>query len=677
MKLTLDSSIGDVPLVGPAYTKKLKKLEIKTVNDLIYHVPSRYVDFGNRLKINELIVGEVATIEGQIISIKNIYTKARKVFQAAVVSDGVDTISVTWFNQRYLIKSLPMGTLVSLSGKVGEWNNKISFVSPSYEKIFPNKDKVHTGRVIPVYPETAGVSSKWLRAKIAYVFPKISSDIVDPIPTSIRTNNKLTTLKKALSQVHFPKKHEKAIEGKRRLAFDELLRFQLISEMRRKKWKRNEVIYKLKVNQPEINKFIKSLPFTLTKSQKRSIEEITKDLKQNVPMNRLLEGDVGSGKTIVAAVAAFVSFLNGHQTIIMAPTQILANQHFNTLKTIFKAFGLRISLITSTKKKSALGRNDIFVGTHALIHQKVDIDRVALVIIDEQHRFGVEQRTHLIRTTAGKSKSPHVLTMTATPIPRTVTLTIYGDLDLSTLDEMPKGRKPITTWVVPSKKRSGSYDWMRKEIKKNKVQMFVVCPLIEESIKETMKQVKAASTEFENFKNTFPKLSVGLLHGKLKPDEKEKVLKNFKKGKLDILVSTPVVEVGIDIPNATIMVVETAERFGLAQLHQLRGRVGRGEKNSYCLLFTDNRSPKVRARLNALKDNLSGFALAELDLKLRGPGEIFGVKQHGFPELKIASWQDTALIKKTRTLAKSIATNPNKHKKLLSTLLSPSNIASN
>ena len=374
-------------------------------------------------------------------------------------------------------------------------------------------------------------------------------------------------------------------------------------------------------------------------------------------MNRLLEGDVGSGKTVVAAVASFAVFLNGFQTIIMAPTQILASQHYETFKKLLTSFGVRISLITSDIKKSDLGRNDVFIGTHSLIHNKVSFDKVGLVVIDEQHRFGVEQRKHLVK----KSGTPHTLTMTATPIPRTVALTSYGDLDLSVLTEMPKGRLKVTTWFVPETKRKGAYGWIKSQITNNKSQVFIVCPLIEDSEFETMADVKSVTTEFEKLKKIFGGLTLGLLHGRLKPNEKSQILKDFRSGKTDILVTTPVVEVGLDIPNATIMVVEAAERFGLAQLHQLRGRVGRSEKKSYCLLFSN---VKYSKRLRAMEKMHSGFELAELDLKIRGPGEIFGTAQSGFPELKVASWSNYLLIKKAKDIASDIVNNPSKYPKI-------------
>jgi ATP-dependent DNA helicase RecG len=505
-----------------------------------------------------------------------------------------------------------------------------------------------------------------LRGKISFGFSQVQENIKDNVPTSTLKKLNLVSLSSAIRSVHFPTTLDEADKGKKRLAFDELLRIQLNSLLKKKKWEKNKASFQLKIKNAETSKFLKKLPFKLTASQNDVVKDILDDLGKNEPMNRLLEGDVGSGKTVVAAIAAFACFLNERQTVFMVPTQILAEQHFKTLKQMLSPFKVRISLVTSSGIKKDLGRSDIFVGTHALIHKKLDFANVALIVIDEQHKFGVKQRASLIKRSGNKLVVPHILTMTATPIPRTIALTFYGDLDLSTLTELPKGRKPIKTWTVPPQKRQSAYKWVGEQIDTQHTQVFVIVPLIEESEKETMKQVKAATSEYKAIKKIFPDLSIGLLHGKLKAKDKNKVINSFKKGSIDILVSTPVVEVGIDVPNATIMLIEAAERFGLAQLHQLRGRIGRGEKKSYCLLFAETKSQKVQARLNALKKTMSGFELAELDLKLRGPGEIFGTKQHGYPELRIASWQDAELIKITKNLAGQVLKNPIKFKKLLS-----------
>lgn len=663
--LQLNDDISSLPKIGPFFAKKFQKLGVNTVEDLFYHVPSRYLDYSLVTTINKLYPDETATIHAKIVSITNIFSKRGVRMQIGSVEDATGKIMVVWFNQPFLIRTLYPGRLVSLSGKVGFFNRKLCLSTPDYELLETGgdedsgKETFHTGRFVPIYPETQGLSSKWIRTKIRDAYKTIQID--EYLPTEILAGCHLTSFKDAVEKVHFPKNLEEVEIGRKRLAFNELLELQLQSEFRKLNWKKNKVTNKLRVDRLSMNRFIDSLPFELTQSQKKAIEEILSDLEKDIPMNRLLEGDVGSGKTVIAAVGAFISFLNGYQTLIMAPTQILAEQHYQTLKNLFEKFNLRISLITSSTKKIELGRSDIFVGTHSLINSKIKFDRVAFVVIDEQHRFGVAQRELLVK----KSGIPHVLTMTATPIPRTVALTTYGDLDFSVLTEMPKGRIKITTWVVSEQKRQGAYEWIRKQISTEKSQAFIVCPLIEDSDKETMQDIKSVNSEFEKLKKIFPKLNLGLLHGRMKVNEKNKILDDFRSGKTDILVSTPVVEVGIDIPNATMMVIEAAERFGLAQLHQLRGRVGRGKKQSYCLLFSNFHSGTAYTRLKAMEHTHSGFELAELDLKLRGPGEIFGTAQSGFPELKVASWADYELIKSAKNTVADVIKSPKKYPGLI------------
>lgn len=666
--MELSSAVGNLPFVGPVYQKRLSKLEINTIGDLLLHIPHKYLDFRESLNINRINIGDTVTVRGEVTFIKNLYTRSGKKLQIASVKDKSGEITVIWFNQPFLIRSIYPGDILSLSGKINWFNRKKTLISPEYEKLTGEKKPIHTGRLVPVYPETSGLSSKWLRSKINFAFSKSRSDIKEFLPPTTIKKLDLVDLDKAIKNVHFPDSLDEAEKGRRRLAFNELLFYQGINVFRKISWKNNIPSNKLIFTRNDIVKFTNLLPFTLTGSQNKAMQEITDDLKNEYPMNRLLEGDVGSGKTVVAATAAFVSFINGCQSVFMTPTQILAQQHFDTLNSLFKAFKVRVNLLTSDIKKGDLGRSDIFVGTHSLIHSKIDFDKVGLVVIDEQHRFGVEQREHLIKKTRNKTIVPHVLTMTATPIPRTVALTFYGDLSLSTLDELPAGRQDITTWIVPPKKRDGAYKWIFKNIKETKAQAYVICPLIEESSVETMQSVKAVTKQYREIKLLLPNLKVGLLHGKQKSKEKTGVLDQFKKGDIDILVATPVVEVGIDVANATIMVIEGAERFGLAQLHQLRGRVGRGEKKSYCLLFGESISPKALSRLNALQKSSSGFELAELDLKLRGPGEIFGLKQHGHPELKIASWQDVDLIKDAKNIAEEAYRYPSKYKLFLEIL---------
>lgn len=666
--MDLSLPVTELSLVGPIYARKLEKLGIKTIEDLLLHVPHKYDDYSLVSPIARVQVGETLTIKGKILSLKNQYTRSGKKIQIGEVSDSTGKITVLWFNQPFLVRTLYPGQEVSFSGKIDFFGNKRALISPEYERLTDGKNPLHTGRLVPVYPETSGLSSKWLRGRVKEAYDKSKGDMEEFLPDVVLKELSLNRLLQSFEWVHFPIDLADSEKGRRRLAFNELLMLQLKNVYKKLEWKSTKSVYRLSINQSSVNQFTESLSFQLTNSQKRTVGEIIEDFKRDYPMNRLLEGDVGSGKTVVAAIAAFVAFTNGYQSVFMAPTQILAQQHYETLKSHFDKFKLRVSLITSDIKKSDLGRADIFVGTHALIHGKVPFDKVALVVIDEQHRFGVEQRAHLVKKTGKGASAPHVLTMTATPIPRTVALTFYGDLDLSTLDELPKGRQKITTWVVPPQKREGAYDWIKTQITKHQTQVFVICPLIEASDKETMKDVRAVTTEYQKLKKVFKNLKLGLLHGRMKSTEKNKILDAFRKGNIDLLVSTPVVEVGIDIPNAGVMTIEAADRFGLAQLHQLRGRVGRGKKKSYCLLFSEITSQKIMTRLNAMTKSASGFELAELDLKLRGPGEIFGTAQSGFPELKIASWSDFELIRSAKSVAEDSIKNPARYSKLISVL---------
>ncbi len=645
--MKLATPIREVYMVGPIYAKRLEKLGIKTVEDLLNHFPHRYDNYSLISQIGDLQPGEVVTIQAEVTEIKNEYTKSGKKMQKATLADGSGSIQAIWFNQPFLVRTIKLGEKYNFAGKVDWFGHKLAMVSPEYE-LLQAKTPIHTGRLVPVYPETYGVSSKWLRSRIAPLVKECFEELVDYLPPTVLKKNNLLDLRSALEQIHFPENKILEAQARRRLGFDEFFLIQLASLVRRQEWKKELVGQKFKIQkfQLKIQEFIAKLPFVLTKAQDRTVEEILTDLGKDQPMNRLLEGDVGSGKTVVAAIAMYMAYLNGYQSIFMAPTEILAQQHFTTLKTLLEPWGIKIGLLTKSSKLETSGSKfDVFVGTHALLNETAHYHRVGLVVIDEQHRFGVEQRNSLRE----KGKNPHLLTMTATPIPRTVALTLYNELDLSFLDEMPQGRLKIKTWVVPPEKRGAAYGWIRKHVKGTFEQAFIICPLIEES--ETLTSVRAATKEFTLLqKKIFPDLKLGLLHGRLKSKEKDAVLDKFRKGNLDILVATPVVEVGIDVPNATIMMIEAAEHFGLAQLHQLRGRVGRSNLESFCLLFAD----KDADRLSAMEKIYIGAELAELDLKLRGPGEIYGTKQHGIPALKIASLTDLALIEKTKKAAEEI-----------------------
>ncbi|MEK7526156.1 MAG: ATP-dependent DNA helicase RecG [Patescibacteria group bacterium] len=643
----LSDSIETLNFVGPSYAKKLEKLGITSINHLLHHIPFRFIDFRKTANISSLQIDEIVTIKGEVTEAKNQYTRNGKKLQLFTLADKTGKIEVVWFNQPFILNSIKVGYNISVAGQVVWFGRKKVIISPEYEI---NTQGVHTGRLLPIYHETAGISSKWLRRRIAEVLES-QIDLSEFLPEEILQREKLIGFRQAIMNVHFPQSEQAFELGKKRLAFNELLLMHLATMHRKKDWENLQASYTLKLSKKILKEFFSLLSFKLTTSQDTAIGQIIDDLAKPTPMNRLLEGDVGSGKTVVAAAAAFVSFANGYQTIIMAPTQILAQQHYNTIKDLFEPLDLTVTLITSQSKGNSLTKSDIFIGTHALIHQKLNFDNVSLVVIDEQHRFGVEQRNHLVKKVGGKTKVPHVLTMTATPIPRTVAMSFYGDLDLSVLKELPKERQKITTWLVPPEKRDGAYAWIGEQINKEQIQAYVVCPLIEESDAETLQSVRGAKAEYEKLQNLYKDLRVGLLHGKQTIKQKNAVLDKFKAHEIDILVTTPVVEVGIDVANAAIMMIEAADRFGLAQLHQLRGRVGRGSKKSYCLVMTESDTQKTLDRLAALKKTMSGFELAELDLAMRGPGEIFGTRQSGFPELKIATWQDTDLIIRSRNVA--------------------------
>lgn len=661
--MNLQTPIATAGRIYKLYARRLEKLGIKTFEDFLYHIPFRYDDSSLISKINRVQPGEVVTIQGTVSEISNEFTKNFKRLQKAEIADDTGTIEVVWFNQPYLTKVIHAQDKISLSGKIDWFLRRLVIQSPDYELI-TSLPTIHTGRLVPVYPETRGITSKWIRRQTYNLIKENKNQFVDYLPEPTLIEHSLIAFNDAIEQIHFPKTLEDVGRSRQRLSFDELFLLQLSAMERKLNWNKNLISnpYSVEKFKNEIDEFLDKLPFILTHAQKRVIEEIFKDLALEKPMNRLLEGDVGSGKTVVSAITMFLSHLNGFQSVLMAPTEILAQQHYQTIFKLLSPFGIKISLATGSQK-TKIKDFDVMVGTHAVLEKGISFDKLGLVVIDEQQRFGVEQRA-LIRS---KGKNPHLLTMTATPIPRTIALTLYGDLDLSILDEMPHGRKQIKTWLVPPEKRQGAYSWIEKKIKTTDSQVFIVCPFIEES--ETMQTVKAATKEFENLKNKiFKNLKLGLLHGKMKVKDKEEVLGKFRHGKIDILVATPVVEVGIDIPNATIIMIEASERFGLAQLHQLRGRVGRGEKQSYCLLFTQSKNPQTLERLKAMEKHNFGAELAELDLSLRGPGEIYGTMQHGRKMLKIASFSDFELIRKVRKEAEKIFPNLKNYPRLLEKL---------
>ncbi len=655
--LELTDMVTALPAVGDKTSKLLEKLGVVSIFDLLTHIPHRYVDYQKVADTANITVGEVVTVRGTVSFFKNQYTKQGKQMQLMTIIVGGQPLMAVWFHQPFLVRMFRAGDEIQLSGKVDWFGRKKAFVSPEYEKVAP--EMIHTGKIVPIYPETAGISSKQLRRFIQRGLKEVSfpADYLEALHTTLT----LPEYKAAFYHIHNPTSTDDAEDARKRLAFDELFLLQSQNLTRKRAWETKVATQALQFTDKDMQELIQALPFTLTDGQKAAIGEVLDGLTKPLPMNRLLQGDVGSGKTVVALAAAYATYLAGYQTIVMAPTLVLANQHYKTFVDLLGKLPVRVSLVTGAGVTKTTGRADIVVGTHALLYTKEHIADAALVVIDEQHRFGVRERAKIADIALGE-RTPHILTMTATPIPRTVALTMYGELSVSTLSEMPKNRKTIKTWVVDEKKRADAHSWIDKEIQENKSQAYVICPLIEESEVETMKDVKAVKKEYEQVVKLHPTLRVGLLHGKMKNKEKDEVLEAFKRHELDILVSTQVVEVGIDVPNATIMVIEASERFGLSQLHQLRGRVGRGEKQSYCLLFqsADTSSFAIQ-RLQAFSKIQSGFELAELDLTMRGPGEVFGLKQSGYPDLKIARWTDFDLIKKAREVAEAVHDNPKQY----------------
>ena len=663
MSLNLSNKVEEVPLIGPLKAALLRNLEIYTVSDLLNHYPFRYDDFSKLTKIAHLAIGETVTIRGSIIKTENVYTKSKRIMVKATIGDETGQVEAIWFNQPYLAKVLKSGSPISLSGKADWFARRLALMSPDFELTAGHQSLVttiHTGRLVPVYPETSGISSKWLRSRINFLLQS-GIDIEEYLPQTLLSSQELIGLAAAISHIHFPQSLEEAQEAKKRLAFDEIFAMLLKSQVSKSKLEKLKPSFQLDLpkHRSRLNEFISSLPFQLTPDQVNAIDEILKDMEMPKPMNRLLQGDVGSGKTVVAAAAAYITHLEGFRTLYMAPTEILANQHFDTFTKLLGALNVKIELITgSSQKKSgqkdAPTQADIIIGTHALLYKMENFAKTGLVIIDEQHKFGVEQRTSLLEGTKSHSKPPHLLTMTATPIPRTLALTILGDLDLTYLKQIPKDRKPIKTWVTPKEKRFPAYEWIKKQLTSENSQAYIVCPFIEESEVDTLKTVKAAKKEFESLVTIFHPLSVELLHGKMKSPEKEEAMRNFASGKTQVLVSTPVVEVGVDNPNASIIVIEGADRFGLASLHQLRGRVGRGSKQSYCLLFTENEFPEVLERLKLLETYNSGLELSEMDLKRRGSGEVAGIQQSGFVKTKAADLSDSQFIIEINLLIKEL-----------------------
>ncbi len=663
----LDAPVTVARGVTANLAAKLAKLGVKTVRDLLYFFPRRHLDYSQRKLIAELEVDEEQTIlamvwEARIVKLGN------QRGTEAIVGDETGNVRAVWFNQPYLAKRFPTNAELVLSGKVAEFKGQKVFESPEWELV-EDKELIHTGRLVPVYPLTRGLYPRQVRNLVKKVIDDWVWQVMDFLPLETKSRCQLLDLPEAIVQAHYPDSHLMKAEARKRLAFDELFLIQLGVFSKKRDWQEGQQGNAFNINRESIGDFLNCLPFTLTHAQQRVLSEILADLEQSRPMSRLLQGEVGSGKTVVATAALLAAVNSGYQGALMAPTEILAEQHFHNICQLLSRvsnkkdeqvniccydglFSRPVTLALligslSEKEKEALhqriqeGEIDVAIGTHALIQKGVGFGKLGLAVIDEQHRFGVLQRSALRQ----KGFNPHILVMTATPIPRSMALTLYGDLDLSVIDEMPPGRQVIKTrWLEPEY-RDRAYGFLRRQIAAGQ-QAFIICPLIEES--ESI-EAKAAVAEYERLsKEVFPDLRLGLLHGRMPATNKEETMQSFRAGKLDILVSTPVVEVGIDVPNATVMLVEAADRFGLSQLHQFRGRVGRGEKQSYCLLLAERPSPEGRERLKSIEEIQDGFALAEKDLELRGPGEFFGTRQSGLPDLRMARLSDVPLLELAR-----------------------------
>lgn len=637
-----------------AHLNRLHSLGVDSLGDLINYFPRTYNDQSEMVHICDIRTDRVNTLSGTISQIVELKSRFGKKLLKAKFTDDTGSVDVIWFNQPFLKKLLYNGQKLILSGKAKFELGKVTLVSPEYEPL--QQKQLHTARLVPVYHETEGLSSKWLREKIHPLLKTVPRLFPEYLPDEIIKQHSLIPYAEAIVETHFPADPKKLEQAKFRLAFDELFLLQLKALQAKWHWQQSSTGQSKKIPlHQETQKLQQKLPFTLTNAQQVALTEILSDLNREFPMSRLLQGDVGSGKTIVAGLAIYNVLLNGYQAALMAPTEILAEQHFHSLSRLFEGRGLLLALITGstpiTEKKKlqehlANGKLHLAIGTHALIQEQISFQNLGLAVVDEQHRFGVEQRS-LLKTHG----TPHLLSLSATPIPRTLAMTIYGDQDLSIIDEMPKGRLPIVTRIVPENKRHDAYLWIEDRVKSGR-QAFVICPLIDES--DTL-ELKSVLSEYDRLQNEiFPHLKIGLLHGRMKATEKDEIMSKFKTNEIQILVSTSVIEVGIDIPNATIMMIEGAERFGLSQLHQFRGRVGRGEHQSYCFLFMQNESEAAKQRLRAMVSHNSGFKLSEIDLEMRGPGQLLGIRQSGIPDLKMASLSDSKTIALARDAANYI-----------------------
>ncbi|MBI2860530.1 MAG: ATP-dependent DNA helicase RecG [Chloroflexi bacterium] len=666
---SLDAPVTAVAGISAALAARFAKLGVKTVRDLLYFFPHRHLDYSQVKSISQLEEGQEQTIIANVWQAQVVPLGGRKGTEA-IVGDETGNVRVVWFNQPYLARTLSMNSRIVISGRPSLFRGRFVFESPEWEAL-EDGGLVHTARLVPVYSLTQGLRPRQVRKLMKAAVERWSGLAADFLPAGARKRHDLMELPLAIRQAHYPDDSAAKDRARTRLAFDELFLLQLGVMGRRRDWQQGQQGTPLDIDRPLLDAFLGSLPFRLTAAQDKVLSEIIGDLRKPQPMCRLLQGEVGSGKTVVATAALLLAAASGCQGALMAPTEILAEQHFSTINKLLAAMGqpsvdgqvrsysgilprpLRVVLLTGdvsqarkqeVKRGIASGEVDLVIGTHAIIQKEVEFHRLGLAVVDEQHRFGVGQRSALRQ----KGSNPHLLVMTATPIPRTLALTLYGDLDLSIIDELPPGRQPVKTkWVQPSQRYS-AYNFIRRQVAAGR-QAFVICPLVEES--EAVAAQAAVAEHQRLCRDIFPDLRLGLLHGRMSSAEKDGVMNEFRSGTLDILVATPVIEVGIDVPNATVMMVESAERFGLSQLHQFRGRVGRGQEQSYCMLLSENPSEVGRQRLDIIERTQDGFALAEEDLRLRGPGEFFGTRQSGLPDLRMARLSDIALLEAARSEA--------------------------
>ena len=661
--LALSSPARYIKGVGPKRAALLSRLGVNRVDDLLFLIPRRYEDRRHLTPLRSTMAGGFATVLARVVGVERKRAqKGNLEIVTALITDGSSFAKAVWFNRRGIEKLLKPGCNVAFYGKVEVRYGWLQIANPEFEILEGEASPEEMGKIVPVYPSTEGLNQRWIRRKVREVLEQFLPSIEDPLPQSLLVKRNLLPLREALSGIHYPESEDHWRESRTRLAYDELFLLQLGLAMRRKRYERDHKAPRLLWSGPLQVAFLKNLPFSLTSAQERVLGEIGSDVERDVPMNRLLQGDVGSGKTLIAIASMLSAVDSGYQAALMAPTEVLARQHYIRVEETLGRMGIRCALLTSgfsqqerevRLKGIASGEIDVIIGTHALIQEDVAFFKLGLVVIDEQHRFGVLQRQAL----TSKGLHPHVLVMTATPIPRTLAISVYGDLSMSVLDELPPGRKDVATRWVRRKELAKLYDFVRVEAMAGR-QIYWVCPVIEESESQS---VTSVLERYENLRETFADLRVGLMHGQLKSGDKDEVYEDFVGGKLDILVSTSVIEVGIDVPNATTMVIEDAHRFGLSQLHQLRGRVGRGSHKSYCFLLGEPSTPEGVERLKALCATQSGFDIAESDLRLRGPGEICGTRQHGITDFRVADLlRDASLLEMAREDANElISLDPN------------------